>query len=77
MANTTENKDAKAIKMVKTRLPRLRKGQADETVGINGKMYKIKRGVEVEVPENVAQVLEQSERQREKAYAFIEDAANR
>lgn len=34
----------------------------DETVSINGYTYQIKRGVPVEVPESVAQVLEQAGR---------------
>lgn len=39
----------------------------DVTVGVNGKFWRIKRGVEVEVPECVAEVIENSIRQRETA----------
>ena len=45
-------------KKVKIRLPRLRKDQGDEIVGVNGKLYQIKVGVTVEVPESVAEVLQ-------------------
>lgn len=41
----------------------------DVTVGVNGKFWRIKRGVEVEVPASVAEVLENSMRQKE--YAAI------
>ena len=79
MANTTEKKETtkKEIKMVKIRLPRMRKDQNDVTVGINGKIYKIQRGVEVEVPEAVAKEIERSERVRDRNLAFIEDLTSR
>lgn len=35
----------------------------DVTVGVNGKIFRIQRGVEVKVPRYVAEVLEQSDRQ--------------
>lgn len=34
----------------------------DETVCINGHIYQIKRGIEVEVPQSVYEVLEQADR---------------
>ena len=37
----------------------------DVTVGLNGKFWRIKRGVEVEVPEAVAEIIENSIRQKE------------
>lgn len=79
MANTTEKKETskKETKMVKIRLPRMRKDQNDVTVGINGKIYKIQRGVEVEVPEAVALEIERSERVRDKNLAFIEELTSR
>lgn len=51
----------------KVRLYQVPKGTADkplpdETVCINGHIYQIQRGVEVEVPESVYQVLEQAGR---------------
>ena len=47
-----------AQKKVKIKLPISRNEKEDVFVGINGKTYLIKRGVEVEVPESVAKVLE-------------------
>jgi cytochrome c len=35
--------------------------------GVNGTFYRIKRGVKVSVPENVARLIEQSEELREKS----------
>ena len=76
MANTTETKATEkketknTVKMVKIRLPRSRKDEGDVTVGVNGTMYRIKRGVEVEVPGFVAEVLTNSEATLEKAYAY-------
>ena len=76
MANTTETKATEkketknTVKMVKIRLPRSRKDEGDVTVGVNGTMYRIKRGVEVEVPDFVAEVLTNSEATLEKAYAY-------
>ena len=60
-------------KKVKIRLPRLRKDQGDEIVGVNGKLYQIKVGVTVEVPESVAEVLQHREEMLETIQAF-EDA---
>lgn len=62
-------------KLVKIRLPLTRDQNADVFVGVNGRTWLIKRGVTVEVPEVVAQVIEQSEEMRAKAYAH--QAANR
>ena len=44
----------------------------DVFVGVNGKGWLIKRGVPVEVPENVAEVLENSIRQDESTAMLIE-----
>lgn len=45
----------------------------DVFVGINGRTYQIKRGVEVEVPESVAKVLEDSGNQQQYAYTHMRD----
>ena len=48
----------KKEKRVKIRLPRARDGEEDhELVGVNGVLYQIKKGVTVEVPASVAEVL--------------------
>lgn len=43
----------------------------DVFVGVNDKRYQIKRGVEVEVPRFVAEVLENSQRQDEETMEYI------
>lgn len=48
-------------KMVKIRLPLTRTETKDEYVAVNGKSYQIKRGVDVEVPDYVAKVIQDSE----------------
>lgn len=55
-----------ASKKVTIKLPRLRNNAEDVFVGVNGKTFLIKRGVEVEVPYYVAEVIEQSELAQEK-----------
>ena len=44
----------------------------DEVVGVNGKLWAIKRGVEVEIPRFVAMVLERSLEQSEQTANLIE-----
>ena len=51
-----------AVKKVKIKLPLTRSEKDDVFVGLNGKTYLIKRGVEVEVPEGVARILERKEK---------------
>lgn len=61
-------------KMVKVRLFKDNKNyQSDVFVGVNGKTYQIKRGVEVEVPDYVAEVLRNSARQDEYAVMLMGD----
>ena len=50
---------------VKITLPLLDNNQSDVFVGLNGKAYLIKRGVEVEVPKGVYAILEKSRKMRE------------
>ena len=66
-------KNNKKEKTVRIRLPKERREQEDVFVGINERSWLIKRGVEVEVPECVAEVLENRELMLEKIMAF-EDA---
>jgi len=44
----------------------------DVTVGYNGKFYKIRRGVDVDVPRAVAEILRQSQEQDERTAEMIE-----
>ena len=57
-------------KKVKIRLPITRDDQDDVFVGVNGRTWLIKRGVEVEVPEVVAKVIAESEEALAKAYNY-------
>lgn len=53
-----------------------RKYKNDVTVCLNGKFYKIQRGVSVEVPEAVAEILESSLKQDEYTAMVIEREKN-
>lgn len=67
MAGKTKKADA-AVKqgMVKIRLFKDNERYKDDVfVGLNGKFYTIKRGVDVEVPVGVAKIIEQSLKQRQ------------
>lgn len=62
-------------KMVKVKIPRTRKDQEDVLVYLNMKPYTIKRGVEVEVPEGVAEILKHQEEMLERIMQFEEENA--
>ena len=69
-----EKAPAKA-KRVKIKLPRLRDQEnTDVFVAVNGENYTIKRGVEVEVPDYIAEVLRHSEEAEEEADEHILNA---
>ena len=55
---------------VKIKLPRERREQEDVFVGVNERTWLIKRGVEVEVPQCVAEVLMNREQMLESIMAF-------
>ena len=57
-------------KTVKIRIPRNRKDEDDVFVSVNERTWLIKRGVEVEVPECVPEVLRHQEEALEQAYEF-------
>lgn len=58
--------EKKEGKMVTIRLFRDSNKYADDMiVGVDGKFYKVKRGVDVEVPEAVAMVIEESLRRKD------------
>lgn len=48
----------------------------DITVGLNGKLYKIKRGVRVKVPRAVVEILENSQAQQAAAMEYIAEKAS-
>ena len=57
-------------KMVKIRIPRTKKDEEDVFVSVNLNTYLIKRGVEVEVPDFVAEVLRHQEEMLEEIMLF-------
>lgn len=74
MAKTTENMESPE-KMVKIKLFKDNgKYKDDVFVGLNGRNYQIQRGVEVEVPEGVAEILELSEKMDNETAEKIEAA---
>ena len=79
---TTEKKDtatketAVVEKMVKIRLPKTKADEDDERVWVNHRSWQIKRGVEVEVPECVAEVLRNREMALEDIMMFKEANTN-
>jgi hypothetical protein len=76
-AMKTENatKTAKR-KMVKIKIPRTKADQEDVFVSVNMETFIIKRGVEVEVPDYVAEVLQHQEEQLENIMLFNEARGN-
>ena len=71
----TEEIEMTAPKMVKVRIPRTRKDEEDVFVSVNLNTYLIKRGVEVEVPEFVAEVLRHQEEMLEEIMLFEQNAS--
>lgn len=68
-----ENKTPSKEKMVKIRIPRTSAKQEDVFVSVNERTFIVKRGVEVEVPECVKEVLQHQEEMLEQIMLF-EDA---
>lgn len=68
---TTNNTETKK-NMVKIKIPRERSDQEDVFVSVNMETFLIKRGVYVEVPDYVAEVLEHQEEMLEKIMLFNE-----
>ena len=70
---TTPEKATKAGKKVTIRIPRTKADQEDVFVSVNMETYIIKRGVEVEVPDYVAEVLRHQEEMLENIMLFNEE----
>ena len=65
-------------KTVKILLPRGRKNEENFIiVSVNGRSWKIMKGVEVEVPDLAAEVLESAEMMVETARRYVDKMANR
>ena len=73
---TTETK-TNTKKMVKIRIPRTKSDQEDVFVSVNLETFLIKRGVEVEVPDYVAEVLQHQEEMLENIMLFNEAKASK
>lgn len=69
-----KNETPEKEKLVKIKIPRMRKEDGDVFVSVNERTWLIKRGVEVEVPECVAEVLRHQEQMEEEAYNFDTEA---
>lgn len=76
MANTTANKPEEVKeKLVKVRIPKTKENQDDVYVSVNDRNWQIKRGIEVEVPECVAEVLLHQQEMEEIALEYEEAAS--
>lgn len=73
---TTNNTETKR-KMVKVRIPRTKADQEDVFVSVNMETFLIKRGVEVEVPDYVAEVLQHQEEMLENIMLFNDAKASK
>jgi hypothetical protein len=69
--------EAPQEKLVKIRIPRTKADQEDVPVWVNERSWLIKRGVEVEVPECVAEVLRHQEEMLENIMLFEDAAQNK
>ncbi|MBQ9860955.1 MAG: hypothetical protein IJO75_01715 [Clostridia bacterium] len=74
MATANKAETAAKEKMVKVRIPKTKEHQEDVFVSVNNRTWLIQRGVEVEVPACVAEVLLHQQEMAEKAMAFEEEA---
>lgn len=73
--DTTAKKEEPAKEeTVRFKIPKGRSDieKQDVFVGVNGKSYLIKRGMEVEMPKSVIEVLENAEKQNEFALEYME-----
>ena len=73
MATTTNN----TKKMVKIKIPRTKADQEDVFVSVNMETFLIKRAVEVEVPDYVAEVLQHQEEMLENIMLFNDARASK
>lgn len=64
-------------KMVKIKIPRTRADEEDVFVSVNMETFLIKRGVEVEVPDYVAEVLQHQEEMLENIMLFNDAKASK
>ncbi len=61
-------------KKVTIKLPKAAKGGENFLIAsVNGRVFKIKRGAEVEVPAPIAEVIQNSEAMRDEADSYMEE----
>lgn len=79
MADTTKQAKPKTTGKVSVRLPRNpgQNANQDEFFSVNFKNYIIKRGERVEIPEELAEVIENAEKAEEYALKYAEERAPR
>ena len=75
--NNTATAANNAEKMVKIKLPLTKSEKNDVAVAVNHRTWLIKRGVEVEVPECVVEVLEHQEEMLRVAMDYEEAASGK
>ena len=77
MAETEKKTDTAEAKekTVKIRIPKTKEESGDVFVSVNQRTFQIQRGVEVEVPECVAEVLRHKEEAEEAAWSFEESTS--
>lgn len=75
--NNTATAANNAEKMVKIKLPLTKSEKNDVAVAVNDRTWLIKRGVEVEVPECVVEVLEHQEEMLRVAMDYEEAASSK
>lgn len=77
MANTTANKPEEAKeKLIKFTIQKTRENQDDVFVSVNDRTWQIQRGVEVEVPECVLEVLRHQQEMENIALAYEAQASS-
>lgn len=75
---TDVQKDTTACeKTVTIRIPRTKENGADVFVSVNERSWLIQRGISVEVPECVAEVLRHQEEMMEESYIFEEQIGHK
>lgn len=75
MAEAKTKQETKKAQRVVVRLPRNKGKNAvqEEFFSVNGKNYIIKRGVDVEIPVEVAEVIRNAEKDEDYAMRFVDD----
>lgn len=73
----TAQASEKPVRMVRIRIAKTKERSDDVVVSVNGKRWQIKRGIEVEVPDYVAEVLENTRKMDELAMERMEEATKK